>query len=192
MRRHHFCLFLICLIGALASLDAAAADEAAAWAALRQAGYVALMRHTEAPGGAGDPPGFRLDDCSTQRNLSLKGREDAKSIGAKLKSEGIVISKLLSSPWCRCVDTAKLMDVGAVELAPSFSNIVVLSDERAVIIERGRKVIDEWAGPGTLLIVTHGANIQALTGGPNPNQGEIVVLDPSSGIFREIGRLAPR
>jgi phosphohistidine phosphatase SixA len=68
---------------------------------LSDASKVTAMRHTDAPGGAGDPPGFRVDDCATQRNLSAKGRADAARIGARLRSEGIAVERILSSPWCR-------------------------------------------------------------------------------------------
>jgi hypothetical protein len=64
----------------LHAADIASADEAEAWTALHAGRHVALMRHTDAPGGAGDPPGFRVDDCATQRNLSAKGRADAARI----------------------------------------------------------------------------------------------------------------
>jgi hypothetical protein len=72
MRRIRFAWFAI-LLGFCAAADIASAGEAEAWTALRAGRHVALMRHTDAPGGAGDPPGFRLDDCATQRNLSAKG-----------------------------------------------------------------------------------------------------------------------
>ena len=100
-----------------------------AWNALRAGGHVALMRHADAPGGFGDPPGFRVDDCATQRNLSAKGRADAERIGARLKSEGIAFEKILSSPWCRCIDTATLLELGPVEAEPTFGNVVVLRDQ---------------------------------------------------------------
>jgi phosphohistidine phosphatase SixA len=177
------------VLGSAGSLAPSHADEAAAWAALRQGGHVALMRHAEAPGGAGDPPGFRLDDCSTQRNLSDKGRGEARRVGLKLKAEGVAVAKLLSSPWCRCVDTARLMDLGAVEIEPTLSNAFVLSDQRRTLTEGARAVVNAWKGPETLLAVTHGANIQALTG-INPASGEIVVVGPvSDGAPREIGRI---
>ena len=166
------------------------ADEAAAWAALREGGHVALMRHTDAPGPPGDPPGFRVDDCKTQRNLSEQGKADAKAVGERLKAQRVPIGKVLSSPWCRCVDTARLMRVGAVQTEPAFSNVVVLNDRVAELTERGRAVIDAWKGPGTLLVVTHGANIAVLTGGTNPASGEIVVVRPKGdGTLREFGRL---
>lgn len=160
--------------------------------ALRHGKGVALMRHALAPGGAGDPAGFRLDVCSTQRNLSTEGREGAAAIGKRLKAEGIAFARILSSPWCRCIDTAELLEMGAVERSPAFSNIVVMSAERATIIENGREVIEGWSGPGTLLVVTHGANIQALTSGRNPAQGEIVVVEALQGSLREIGRIPPQ
>jgi hypothetical protein len=81
------------LLGFCTLAEIASAAEAEAWAALRAGRHVALMRHTDAPGSAGDPPGFRLDDCATQRNLSVKGRADAATIGARLKSEGIAVEK---------------------------------------------------------------------------------------------------
>ncbi len=84
----------------------AAADEAAAWAALRAGGHVALMRHASTEPGLGDPPGYKLDDCATQRNLSAQGREEARRIGERLRKEGVVVEKVYTSPWCRCRDTA--------------------------------------------------------------------------------------
>jgi phosphohistidine phosphatase SixA len=122
------------------------------------------MRHTDAPGGAGDPPGFRVDDCATQRNLSAKGRADAARIGARLRSEGVAVERILSSPWCRCMDTATLLELGPVRAEPTFGNVVVLSDQRESLIAGERAVIDKWTGSGILLVVTHGANIRALTG----------------------------
>jgi phosphohistidine phosphatase SixA len=181
---------LLCLLALLAAAAPAAADEAAAWAALREGGHVALMRHALAPGGAGDPPGFRLEDCSTQRNLSAEGRADAAAVGAMLWGEEIAIDKVLSSPWCRCVDTARLMAVGAVEIEPTFSNAFVLGDQREALTAGARAIIGAWRGPGTLLVVTHGANIQALTGGANPESGAIVVVSAGAdGAIREVGRI---
>jgi phosphohistidine phosphatase SixA len=181
---------LLLLLAQILLAAPAPADEAAVWAALREGGNVALMRHTEAPGPGGDPPGFRLDDCKTQRNLSAQGRADARAAGARLKARGVTFAKVLSSPWCRCVDTATLMSVGAVQIEPAFSNIVVLNDRVGELTAAGRAVINAWKGPGTLLVVTHGANISALTGGPGPASGEMVVVSAQSGgPPRELGRL---
>ncbi|WP_255468470.1 histidine phosphatase family protein [Reyranella sp. CPCC 100927] len=176
------------LLSLLLYILPAAASEEAAWVALRGDGHVALMRHADAP-GFGDPPDWRLDDCSTQRNLSAQGRADAAAVGARLKTQGARLGRVVSSPWCRCIDTATLMDVGRVEIEPTFSNAVVLSDRRDALAPGARAIIRDWKGPGTLLVVTHGANIQALIG-YNPAAGEIVVVAPQAdGAPREIGRL---
>ena len=72
------CLLLLLTTGAIAS------DEPL-WAALRDGGHVALMRHAPAP-GIGDPAGFVLGDCSTQRNLSPAGREQAVATGERMRA----------------------------------------------------------------------------------------------------------
>ena len=183
-------LIALTLAVALAAVPARA-DEAAAWTALRAGGHVALMRHTDAPGGTGDPPGFRLEDCATQRNLSNKGRDEAAQIGAHLKAEGIAFEKILSSPWCRCMDTARLLDMGPVGAAPTFSNVVVLRDQTEALTQGAQALIADWRGAGTLLVVTHGANIRALTG-ISPATGEIVVVDAAEdGSIEPVGRIPP-
>ena len=136
-----------------------------------------------------DPPGFRLDDCSTQRNLSAKGRADAQAVGKNLRAKGVAVARLLSSPWCRCVDTARLMELGPVEIEPTFANAFVLAEQRSALTAGGKAIVTGWKGPETLLIVTHGANIQALTGS-NPASGEIVAAAVIPyGAIREIGRI---
>jgi phosphohistidine phosphatase SixA len=167
------------------------ADEAAALAALRQGGYVALMRHAEAPGGAGDPPGFRLDDCRTQRNLSAKGRAEAVAAGERLRREGIAFSRILSSPWCRCRETGELMAMGQVTIEPAFSNAFVMFDKRESLTQEARAVIARWDKAGNLLVMTHGSNIAALTG-INPAEGEILVFTAQDvGALQLVGRLPP-
>jgi phosphohistidine phosphatase SixA len=187
MRRIRFALFAV-LIGLCLAADDAGAGEAEVWAALRAGRHVALMRHTDAPGGAGDPAGFRLGDCATQRNLSVKGRVDAEKIGARLKAEGIAFEKIISSPWCRCMDTARLLQLGPVTSEATFSNVVVLTDQRQSLTSGGRAIIEQWSGSGNLLAVTHGANIAALTG-ISPASGEIVVVRKGGSGIEAVGRL---
>jgi phosphohistidine phosphatase SixA len=164
MNRMHFAIVAL-LLGWFGAAGTAVAGEAAdARNALRAGAHVALMRHADAPGGVGDPPGFRIEDCATQRNLSPKGRADAEKIGSQLKQEGIAFEKIVSSPWCRCVDTARLLNLGTVETEPTFGNVVVLRDQREVLTAGGRAFIAGWTARGNLLVVTHGANIFALTG----------------------------
>ena len=186
-------LMRICIVLAILTAigHGARADEAAAWQALRAGGHVALMRHTSAPGGVGDPAGFTLRDCATQRNLSAEGRADAQAMGARVKAEGIAFAKIMSSPWCRCVDTATLMDLGAVETEATFGNVVVLRDQREELAAGGRQIIQAWKGPGNLLVVTHGANIRAMIG-VSPAEGEIVVVaNNSDEAISVIGRIPP-
>jgi phosphohistidine phosphatase SixA len=188
MRRMCFVIFTV-LVGFCATAEVAVADDATnAWKALRAGGHVALMRHADAPGGFGDPPGFRVDDCATQRNLSEKGRADAEKIGSRLRQEGIAFEKILSSPWCRCIDTAKLLNLGTVETEATFGNVVVLRDQRDALTAGARALIAKWNGPSNLLVVTHGANIAALTA-ISPASGEIVVVRGGSGSVVSVGRL---
>ena len=184
------CAIFSILLGLCTAAESASADEAeAAWTALRAGRHVALMRHTDAPGGVGDPPGFRLDDCASQRNLSAKGRADAARIGARLRSERIAVERIVSSPWCRCMDTATLLELGPVEAAPTFGNVVVLRDQTEALTAGARAVIGKWTGRGNLLVVTHGANILALTS-ISPASGEIVVVrSGSTAGIEPVGRL---
>ena len=188
MRRMCFVILTV-LVGFCGTADLAVADDATnAWKGLRAGGHVALLRHADAPGGFGDPPGFRVDDCATQRNLSEKGRADAEKIGSRLKREGIAFEKILSSPWCRCIDTAKLLNLGTVETEATFGNVVVLRDQRDALTAGARALIARWNGPSNLLVVTHGANIAALTT-ISPASGEIVVVRGGSGSVEPVGRL---
>ncbi|WP_426525820.1 histidine phosphatase family protein [Bradyrhizobium sp. McL0615] len=190
MRRMRLVIFtVLLLLGLCGTAQVAGADDAAdAWKALRAGGHVALMRHADAPGGVGDPPGFRVDDCATQRNLSEKGRGDAEKIGSRLKGEGIAFEKILSSPWCRCIDTVRLMDLGTIETEVTFGNVVVLKDQRQTLTAGARALIAQWTAGGNLLVVSHGANIQALTGVWLAS-GEIVVVKGGSDRAEPVGRL---
>jgi phosphohistidine phosphatase SixA len=172
---------LLCLLAA----PPASANEAAAWAALRTGDAIALMRHADAPGGFGDPEGFKLEDCATQRNLSANGRAEAARVGAAFRERGIKPARILSSPWCRCVDTATLMAVGPFEVDNTFGNPVVWTDRRDALAAGARARVRAWKGPGALLVLTHGALIAQLTG-YNPASGEIVVVDNT---LKEIGRI---
>lgn len=172
--------------------SAAIADTRAAWDALRGDGHVALIRHAAAP-GVGDPPGYRLDDCRTQRNLSDGGRAAARALGDRFRAERVKVGKVIASQWCRSRQTAELMELGPVEDAPGFNNVFVLRDQREAITAQGRAVIAAWRGPGTLVVATHGDNIHELLGS-NPREGEVVVVKPEPSAARKlrvIGRIPP-
>src|SRR5216684_2124723 len=164
------CIWLI------VSPAAAAADSKEAWAALVNGGHVALIRHGNAPPGYGDPPGFKIDDCATQRNMDERGRAQARALGEAFRQHGVRVDKILSSPWCRCLETVRLMAVGPVEntWAVAASD---RSPERLVVL---KQIVSSWRGPGTLVLVTHALTVQALVG-IMPSQAETVVLRPRLG-----------
>jgi len=167
------------------------ADSTAIWAKLKEGDRVILMRHAATFGGAGDPEGFRLEDCATQRNLTEKGRADAKATGEQMRLQKIPVGKILTSQWCRCRDTATLMAAGPVEVAETFNNAFNLRERIDELTKGARAVIAGWKGPGVLIVVTHGANILPLTGF-QPAEGEMIVVesDPApDGKLRVIGRI---
>lgn len=169
-------LLLACL-GLLLPIAAACAetDEAALWAALRDGGHVALMRHAIAP-GVGDPAGFRLDDCTTQRKLSARGRAQARAIGERFRANGIATAAVFSSQWCRCIDTARELALGEVVAFPGLNSFFADRGEEARHTAAVRALIGERArSPLPLVLVTHQVNITALTG-VFPASGEIIVL----------------
>ena len=163
-------------IGLLAAPVAAADDSQEAWAALVNGGHVALIRHGNAPPGYGDPPGFQIDDCTTQRNLDEKGRAQAGALGEAFRQHGVRADKILSSPWCRCLETARLMVLGPVE----GTWAAAASDKSPERLAALRQILANWRGPGTLVVVTHALTVQALVG-IMPGQAETVVVRPKLG-----------
>ena len=155
---------------------AAAADSQEAWAALVSGGHVALIRHGNAPPGYGDPPGFKIDDCATQRNLDEGGRAQARAIGEAFRQHGVRAEKILSSPWCRCLETARLMVLGPVD----GTWAVAASDKSPERLVALRQILANWRGPDTLVVVTHALTVQALVG-IMPGQAETVVVRPKLG-----------
>lgn len=169
----------------------AADDSEEAWEALSNGGHVALIRHGNAPPGfGGDPPGFRLDDCTTQRNLDDKGRAQSKALGEAFRNHGVRVDRIMSSPVCRCMDTASLMAVGQVD-----SSWALLPDRDAARprLRELKEIVSSWRGAGTLVLVTHGFTIEALIG-MIPEQAETIVLRPTPGVepgAHVVGRIAP-
>jgi phosphohistidine phosphatase SixA len=184
------------LVGAvfllLTAIGAGKADEAGL-AALKTGGHVLMVRHGLTTPGAGDPLGFKLEDCKTQRNLIEEGREESRKLGRLLRERKIEIGRVLSSEWCRCIETAELIGAGKVERFSALNNLFGRPQNRAAQEEVLRKTIAEWKGPGNLLLVTHGANMGALIQ-INPATANGVVLEHAPGTdggLRVIGRLSP-
>ena len=174
---------------ALTTAFGARADEAL-WDLLKKGGQVVLMRHATTDPGVGDPPGFRIDDCSTQRNLSEEGRDEARLIGEIFVQRGIPVARVLSSRWCRCLETASLA-FGGAEPSEALGNLYTHPERRDAQLAAFRKLVARPLGRGNLVLVTHGETIGALVG-VRPAQGEIVVATPSGGgALRVAGRMMP-
>lgn len=157
----------------------AVGDSEGGWAALVEGGHVALIRHGNAPPGyGGDPPGFRIDDCKTQRNLDELGRQQARALGEAFRTRGVRVGRVLSSPWCRCLETARLMAVGRVET--SWALVPDREPTAGARLRELKEIVSAWRGPGTLVLVTHAFTVQALMGFL-PKQGEVTVLKPKVG-----------
>jgi len=148
---------------------------------------VVLMRHALAPGG-GDPPEFKLDDCSTQRNLSQAGREQAQRIGRAFAERGVKVGAVWSSQWCRTRETADLAFPGQRQDRPAFNSFFGHPESQAEQTRAALAQLQTWRGPGVLLVITHQVNITALTG-VVPESGSGVVLQPHAGGLKLIGRL---
>ena len=160
------------------------------WTELQQGGRVILMRHAVTTPGVGDPPGMRLDDCATQRNLTDEGRRQARQVGEALRAHGVTATRVLSSPWCRCFETARLaFGPTAVEGSPVLGNLFGRPEREAGQVRQLRALVGGWRGPGTLVLVSHGSTIAALTG-VMPAPAEMVVVTPQGPeAFAVAGRL---
>jgi phosphohistidine phosphatase SixA len=164
---------------ALFTVQPAFALSDAGKAALQKGGYVILMRHAQTT-GTGDPAGMTLADCKTQRNLNDKGREQARALGAVWREAGVRIMKVLSSPWCRCTETAALIipDVKA-EVRPELGSFLnVSSADRQAPTAAMRREIEAWRGPGNLLMVSHQINIDEIAD-RTIAQGAYLIIDPN-------------
>ena len=152
-----FVLGYVCLVDhAMASLEKS----------LQDGQHVLLMRHADAP-GYGDPAGYVIGQCPTQRNLGDYGKKQSKAIGAWLSSQGIQNANVLSSPWCRCTDTAKLLNKGPVKIEPSlgsFFDDMSLEKKQTKDLEAliKNELVKQPLAP--IILVTHHVNIQAYTG----------------------------
>ena len=172
---------------ALLFLSGAADASDELWELLRKGGQVVMIRHTLTESGVGDPQGFRLADCSTQRNLSEEGRAHAKRIGEAFRLHRIPVDQVLASPWCRCVETASLA-FDKADILPALSNLFGRSENRQKQVDELTRVVSEPRSGENLVLVTHGSTIFALTRIP-VNMGEIMVLTPrGEGRFALAGR----
>lgn len=165
----------ICLAALLflACSRPAAADEDP-WAALARPGAVAVMRHAHAP-GVGDPAGFNLDDCSTQRDLDERGRAQARAVGEAFRSAGVRIDRILTSRWCRARHTAEETALGPIEDFAALDSFFADRGTARAQTEEVRRRLQTANPAERLLLVTHQVNITALTG-RSTRSGEVLVI----------------
>lgn len=187
-RRRLLSLALPALLPALVVSRGARADIDP-WTALRTPGHVALIRHALAPGNF-DPAGFRLDDCTTQRNLSAEGRAQATRIGDLFRGHGIAAAAVHASQWCRCLETATLLKLGPVAPQPLLNSFVQDAGQGA----RQVPAVKAWIAGLDLdrptVLVTHQVVITALSD-VYPGNGEIVVMRrDAAGGLAIVGRVA--
>jgi phosphohistidine phosphatase SixA len=159
-----FALGLTALPSPALALDVPLVSLAEAAKRLSAGGYVLMMRHGATEGGLGDPPGFTLEDCKSQRSLSAEGRAQLKRAADALKAAGIKIDDVASSEWCRCKETAELVFgqyTTWAALNSFFSNV-----KRAELQQNAelRAVLPYVKPPKNSAWVTHQVNITALTG----------------------------
>ena len=161
------------MAGVLLTPAPAAADPR--FARLSEPGVVAVMRHAHAP-GSGDSAEFTLDDCATQRNLDARGRAQAREIGAAIRTAGVTVDRVLTSQWCRCRDTARLLDVGPVEELPALNSFFRHPDRADRQTAELRQFLSGLPPGETVVLVTHFVNIHALTD-RSVASGEVLLLN---------------
>lgn len=162
-------------IAAILIVFSVSASRAAPLAAVDPKGLIVLMRHAEAP-GVGDPPNFRLRDCATQRNLDASGREQARRAGDLLRTMNSPPAAVYSSQWCRCLETARLLEIGPVQELPVLNSFFDRREEQEAQIASLRRFLAGLPADGApVVLVTHQVVVTALTG-VFPASGEAVLL----------------
>lgn len=171
-------LLLVLLVFPLAGFG----QDRALLARLATPGHALLIRHAHAP-GIGDPAHFRLGDCTTQRNLDTRGRDEARAAGDALRAVGITAARVLSSEWCRCIETARLLDVGAVETAPALNSFFARAEDGPARLAATRALLAQLnreARP--VVLVTHDVTIAGLTGRRVDTAEGIIVRTTAQGV----------
>jgi broad specificity phosphatase PhoE len=141
---------------------------------LKQGGKLIFIRHAYAPGG-GDPINFDINKCSTQRNLSDSGRNQASEIGSFFKNNNILVDKVYSSEWCRCKETALIAfkEFETKNFLNSFFSSKFTKNKESQI-EKLKEFINNWDGKNNVIFVTHYVVISEILNYA-PSSGEIVI-----------------
>ncbi|MCL7944227.1 histidine phosphatase family protein [Marinobacter sp. ATCH36] len=170
-------VILIAMLSVFLSSSAiAAGGESEAWNALREGRAVLMLRHALAP-GTGDPANFKVDDCSTQRNLNETGREQARAWRPLLAENGIDEARVFSSQWCRCLETAREMDVGPVKEMESLNSFFRNRGDGPMQTRQTIAIANELEPGPPIVLVSHQVNVTALADVfPSSNEGVIMAL----------------
>ena len=175
-------LCLICVSQAQQSADGQIGLTADVIETVLSGDAIVIMRHALAP-GVSDPEIFDEDDCSTQRNLSEQGRDQAKRTGDELRRMGVEKAEVFSSVWCRCVDTGELLSFGQVDVLESLNSFFVLRETEPARTEDTRLWIQQRIASNNqtpVILVSHAVNITALTG-EYVSSGEALVITTDGG-----------
>ncbi len=177
------CTFASVTLAALLSFltPAAAAVDLVPLSELAKPGRVLILRHAFAP-GVGDTEYFSIRDCSTQRNLDSTGRAQAVELGRRLARAGVTRAKVYSSQWCRCLDTARLLDLGAVEELVPLNSFFSRPQDREGKLAALRTFLSKLPADGPpVVLVTHQVTISAFAGrGVASGSGVILELNGTS------------
>lgn len=163
-------VLIVCLLVA-----APAAATEAGWALLREGGQVVLLRHAQVT-GTHDAANVDPENCATQRNLSERGRQQARKIGSLFAARAAPIDRVLSSRYCRAFDTGQIAfrdnrTEKAELLDPPPADEAAAAAQKEAVME----LIRGFTGSGNLVLITHLENIAALTGA-GAREGEAVIV----------------
>ena len=184
MKNKIISLLLKVLIFSLFSFHSHSSDQN--WKPAQEGNKIILIRHSLAPGG-GDPTGFKINDCKTQRNLNREGISQSKKIGKLFKRNKVPIDQVLSSQWCRCKDTAKFAFGEYKEFTALNSTFqTTFNKNEAKQLKELYSFVKKWDGKNkNLVLVTHYSIITAVTNAV-PSSGEIVITDKNFKIISTI------
>ena len=156
------------------------------WKPAQDGDKIILIRHAKAPGG-GDPKGFNIENCKTQRNLDMMGINQSKRIGKLFREKKIKINQVLSSEWCRCKDTAKYAFGDFKEFSALNSTYTPPYDKNEKQqIQALKNYVRNWDGKGgNLVLVTHYIIILAITG-ETARSGELIITDKNFKVLSTI------
>src|SRR5574340_1151775 len=169
------------------SSGCALADDAQVWAALKEGGKVVLLRHTHVvirEGIGRLAPG----NCAAEVNLSPRGIEQARRLGEAFRAHGIAVGEVLTSPYCRCLDTGRLAFGSATPVQYLMPPGAVSEKQAAANDEQVLRQILDHRGPTNLVMITHDLNIANQVLEPVA-MGEFFVLQPNGADFIIVGKI---